>query len=668
MNRKYNIISTLIILAFGVPIISLAQSPKLVLLDEATKNPVTFAFIYSKNYNTLSDSVGVVFLPECSDINYTVTHINYKEYIIKCKEIKGLDTLYLSSHSYNLEEVTIASKKYKSDYYKLLNRLLNKYRKNRYSSLIRYNYLLRNIKNGRVVERISSNISVNYSVGNTCTFPSKWLNYGSFEFTSEAPFLSLDIEQLIFNLQAFHNTGNYKLLTSGKLRKREHSVELIGCDLCNSDQIKLKVESKDQICLITVDLSKENVINATYIINSNANLPFFRVADGSNILFEQLILNFKFDASGVPQVIDGEIHLSIQEIPLQTKFVLYKNAINDIQSFEVLGNPKFTNIYQQLIFQPNIYQNYIDTSSYFIDTSLLSKFNEDFRKLFLEYPLLGNRYKYLNGEIDSIPLHIHFINDDYYIDENGKFTKYHNDLVVYQAYNIQKSEVSDSVVSIFPILDLGQSRIFSKNRDPYIIQWVLNLACYLYEVDRQVYLEHNEKNETVILDSTIIKHQAEYLMNKNSYNDYLDEILMAETIQISKLMIINHVIDSLIGINVFKLIINKEYSCFECKKGLVRELMKEGWRSKRMNSPIIESRIYFENALIGLNQLFEEVRQESLKDNKVLGSYFHQLAEVHIELNNIEEACQCIEKTKFFWPEAYNISKVKNFYEKNCLQ
>ena len=385
MSLKFNTISIFIVVAIGIPLFSFAQNTKLVLLDKESMHPVSFAFVYLENFSTISDSVGTVYLPLCVDKSFQVTHLNYIDQTISCNQLINNDTLFLKSKSHNLEEITVLAKKEKTDFHKLLNGIFRDYKKSDFQRQISFNYLLRNIINERVVDKITSNITVNYSVGNGCIFSDKWLNYGSFEFTSEAPFLSLDVEQLLLKyLNPFHASRNFSLLTAQKLIRKQHTINLVECESCNSDQIKLRLESQDQTCLITVDLSKKKVINSSYIINSNANLPFFRVADGSSILFEQLVLNFRFDESGIPSVIEGEIALSFDKNSLRTKFLLYENAMNNNQDFYVLGNVKFTNIYQQFLFQPNNLHSYADTSKFFVDTSLLAHLNENYRKILLE--------------------------------------------------------------------------------------------------------------------------------------------------------------------------------------------------------------------------------------------------------------------------------------------
>lgn len=350
--RSIAIITFFLICTFAV---SFTQTHEIILLDKITKDPVSFAFVYSGRYNTVSDSVGGVFIPEClGEERYTVSHINYNEYVFNCDSIELIDTIYLRSQSFNLDQVMVVEKRSETDLYKLLDKVLEQYRKSKYADTVSYNYLLRTIKNNKVVERISSNISVFYKVGSDCIFPDKWLNYGKFEFTREAPFLSLDVDQFIVALQPFHYAGYFKLLTSGRIRKNKYLVELIGCNLCDGDQIKLIVKSKEQSCALVVDLLKYKIVRASYVINSNAELSFFRVADGSDVLFDKLVLNVEFDEFGVPLVIDGEISLDVQDIPVQTKFILYQKAPNNSQSFMVLGRPKFTNIYQQLAFQPGL--------------------------------------------------------------------------------------------------------------------------------------------------------------------------------------------------------------------------------------------------------------------------------------------------------------------------
>jgi len=669
MNLKFNTISIFIIVAIGIPLFSFAQNRKLVLLDNETMHPINFAFIYSDSYSAMSDSSGVVYLPSCLGKSFKVTHLNYVEVEISCNQLENLDTIYLSPQSFSLEEIAVVANKDKTDFYKLLNGILNKYKKNGYKSLTTYNYLLRNIKNDEIVERINSNISVSYAVGNDCYFSDKWLNYGSFEFTSEAPFLSLDIEQLLLKyLHPFHSSGNFSLLTARKLNRRQLTINLMACESCYSDEIKLRLESQEQTCLITVDLSKEKIINSSYIINSNANLPFFRVADGSSILFEKLVLNFRFDESGIPSVIEGEIALSFDKDSLRTKFLLYEKAMNNNQDFDVLGNVKFTNIYQQFLFQPNNLHSYADTSKFFIDTSLLAHLNENYRKIFLESPLLGIRYKYLNDIMDSIPIYVHNIDDDFYIDAFGKLKKYHNNLIILQPYSIQNHRYTDSIISISPILNIDQSRIFSKLNDPYFNQWALNIVTNLYKVDRQLYLSTDYWKDSLNTKLLKEKLQAIYIDNQFNYNEFLDKILISEMNAITGLVRMNHVIDSIIGVDVFEHIIKQDFGCSECKDGLVSEIIKEGFRLK---DKIPQSELYsnyLKLGLIGLNQMLTDAKNDSTQNKKLIGSYYSRIAELHIEMRNDMEACICLNSFKQYWPEGYNLSAKKSFYNNNCIE
>lgn len=665
----FNTLSAFIILAIGIPLFSSAQNTKLVLLDSETTRPVNFAFVYSDSYSTMSDSTGVVYLPSCLDISFKVTHLNYIEAAISCIQLEQLDTLYLSPRSFSLEEIAVVAKKDKTDFYKLLNGLLNKYKKSDHKSLTTYNYHLRDIKNDKIVERINSNISVTYAVGKDCYFSDKWLNYGNFEFISEAPFLSLDIEQLVIKyLHPFHSSEYYPLLTAQKLKRKQHTIKLLECDSCSNDQIKLRIESQDQICLITLDLLKDKVINSSYIIKSNANLPFFRVADGSNLLFKQLVLNFKFEESGIPNVIDGEIILSSNEVSIQIKFLLYEKTINNIQSFDVLGNAKFTNIYQQFLFQPNNLYGYTDTSKFFIDTSLLAHLDENYRKIFLESSLLGTHYMYLDDRIDSLPIYIGFIDDDFYFDAFGKLKKYHNDLIVYQPYSIQKHRSTDSIITISPILNLDQSRIYSKFHDPYLNQWALNLVTNLYKVDRHLYLSSSYWKDSLNTKLLNEKLQAIYKENQSNYNDFLDKILINEMNAITSLVRMNQVIDSIISVDVFEHIIKQDFGCSECKDGLVSEIIKEGFRLKNKNPKSELYSNYFKLGLIGLNQMLTDVKNDSTQNKKLIGSYYSRIAELHIELRNDMEACKCLNSFKQFWREGYNLSTKKSFYKTNCIE
>ncbi|MBK9150640.1 MAG: hypothetical protein IPM26_06400 [Saprospiraceae bacterium] len=669
MSLKFNTISIFIVVAIGIPLFSFAQNTKLVLLDKESMHPVSFAFVYLENFSTISDSVGTVYLPLCVDKSFQVTHLNYIDQTISCNQLINNDTLFLKSKSHNLEEITVLAKKEKTDFHKLLNGIFRDYKKSDFQRQISFNYLLRNIINERVVDKITSNITVNYSVGNGCIFSDKWLNYGSFEFTSEAPFLSLDVEQLLLKyLNPFHASRNFSLLTAQKLIRKQHTINLVECESCNSDQIKLRLESQDQTCLITVDLSKKKVINSSYIINSNANLPFFRVADGSSILFEQLVLNFRFDESGIPSVIEGEIALSFDKNSLRTKFLLYENAMNNNQDFYVLGNVKFTNIYQQFLFQPNNLHSYADTSKFFVDTSLLAHLNENYRKILLESPLLGFRLKYLDHSIDSIPLPIYFIDNDFYFDAFRELKNYHNNLIVYQPYNIQKHGYANSIISISPILDLEQSRIYSKFNDPYINQWALNIVTNLYKVDRQLYLSTIDWKDSLNTKLLNRKLRAIYLDNQTNYNNLLDKILIKEMYPIPVLVEINYFIDSIIGINGFEHIIKQDFGCSNCKEGLVSEIIKEGFRMKNKSPQSELSNVYFQYGIIGLSQMLKDVTNDTLINNKLIGSYYSRIAQLYIELKNDLEACKCLKSFKHLWPEGYNLSTKKNFYITNCLE
>ena len=667
MNLKFNIITTCIIVVLCIPLFSLAQKTKLVLLDKESMHPVSFAFVYLENFSTMSDSVGTVYLPLCVDKSFQVTHLNYIDQTISCNQLINNDTLFLKSISHNLEEIAVVAKKEKTDFHKLLNGIFRDYKKSDFQRRVSFNYLLRNIRNERVVEKITSNITVNYAVGNGCAFSDKWLNYGNFEFSSEAPFLSLDVEQLLLKyLHPFHAFGNFSLLTAQKLKRKQHTINLVECESCNGDQIKLRLESQDQTCQITVDLSKKKVLNSSYIVNSNANLPFFRVADGSSILFEQLVLNFRFDESGIPSVIEGEIALSFDKDSLRTKFLLYENAMNNNQDFDVLGNVKFTNIYQQFLFQPNNLHGYADTSNFFVDTSLLVHLNENYRKKILESPLIGCQYKYLDNTIDSLPIPIHIISDEYYIDRFGNVKKYLNELIIYQAYNLQKYGSVDSIISIPPILNLSQSKIYSKFNDPYFNQWALHLVTNLYKVDRELYLSSRFWNDSLNTSLLSDKLYSIYINNKSSYNAFLDKILISEINAITGLVKMNHDIDSIIGVNVFEHIIKQDYGCSECREGLVSEIIGLGFRMKSANSHSDLSQTCFQYGLIGLNQLLIEAQEKSVISKKVIGSYFSRIAELHIELKNYTDACKCLNSFKLLWPVGFNLSAKKSFYNTNC--
>ena len=131
---------------------------------------------------------------------------------------------------------------------------------------------------------------------------------------------------------------------------------------------------------------------------------------------------------------------------------------------------------------------------------------------------------------------------------------------------------------------------------------------------------------------------------------------------------INNVVDSIINYNVYTHIISQNFGCFECKENLVSDIIREGFRAKHHEGSSGEkSQVYFEYGVIGLIKLLDEVRTNSPKNAKLLGSYYARIAELYIELNDVSKACDCLKNYKTLWPDAYNISKKKrSFYDNNC--
>lgn len=171
---------------------------------------------------------------------------------------------------------------------------------------------------------------------------------------------------------------------------------------CNEQEIKLSINSNDQRCIVVIDPLNGDIISASYTLRRNSYLSFFSLFDGSNISFNQLALNYRFDKDGLPLQIDGEISLEYNSLPIKTKFVFFNKVLNNEHDFDVLGNPSFDNIYEQLIFQPNPDYSPIDSQHYFTDTALLAKFHESFRKQFLESSVFKNQYLYLDSNMEHI--------------------------------------------------------------------------------------------------------------------------------------------------------------------------------------------------------------------------------------------------------------------------
>lgn len=163
--------------------------------------------------------------------------------------------------------------------------------------------------------------------------------------------------------------------------------------------------------------------------------------------------------------------------------------------------------------------------------------------------------------------------------------------------------------------------------------------------------------------------QAKFMTNRSHYNIFLDELLIEEKDQVRELIRINNIVDSILNCNVYAEVIKQEYGCFECKDNLVSEIVRAGFREKYHTNSLGEvSRVYFAYGLVGLDQLLDEVRVNTPEDMKLLGSYYSRMAELYIELNNVSKACECIENYQTLWPDAYNVSAKKNYYDNNCVK
>ncbi|MEP7198151.1 MAG: hypothetical protein ABI851_16655 [Saprospiraceae bacterium] len=512
MNQSYKVFFTTLSVLLGLQLICTAQHKSILLLDITTNEPVEFAYVYSESFNTLSDSLGVVLLPLNNQFEYLhISHINYRKETLNFKLIANSDTVFLSPATFNLKEISVVAPKQKLDLYRRVNNVLKKYQNSRSKESLQFTYLLKTNIDGIAVEKINSSIGLSYQIGGKNIFPDKWLNNGSFNFNENSPFINLDLEQFILNLHPFQEAKGYSLLTSKNISSKEHWIHLLECDSCDINQIKLVIESESQTCILLIDVDKDKLLSAIYKIDSSATLSFFRITEDRKYKFKELILQYEFNEEGFPIVINGDLSLTYLGKLINSKFILYRTeASYQNQLFVVFGEPAFNNIYEQMILQPSIGFIPSDTSSFFVDTIMLARFDEGFRKNFIESGITGRKLIYLNQPLDSIPIEIRLVDDNFYIDKYGVFVNYKSDLKIYLSFSVYNNGVSDTLLSIYPVLDLSNSRIFSKTNDPYYNQWALMLVSYLYETDRQSLVKELNITKYLGLDSLLRVAQVDF--------------------------------------------------------------------------------------------------------------------------------------------------------------
>lgn len=125
----------------------------------------------------------------------------------------------------------------------------------------------------------------------------------------------------------------------------------------------------------------------------------------------------------------------------------------------------------------------------------------------------------------------------------------------------------------------------------------------------------------------------------------------------------------MIGFNVFDHLMENNYRCRECKEKLIFEIDKIGFRLNRSYEHKSDANICFRTALSGMKHLINEAEQDDLLDKRVIGGYYSILAGIYIELNNLNDACLCLEKFKLLFNDGFNLLPAKKeYYYNNCLK
>ncbi len=634
-----------------------SQDRPLILLDAETSEPVMFAYVVSGSKYLLSDSEGVVWIAEDSVDTLYISHINYVNRFIDYESYKNVDTIFLRRQSFELAGIEVIGRRGEIDLYRLLNTVLRNYQRNSEREFLRFTYLLRTIRDVDVVEQINADISVNYSIGNGARLPQKWLNRGDFEFNHDAPFICLDLEKLIFTLHPFASGRDFNLLSTQRIRKRHHDVALMECPDCEEDQLKLSVSNPSQTNILLIDTSNLVINSATFLINEKADLTFFQLFDESEYDFNEIVISYEFDDLGFPQLIEGNFQLWSDDYSLDIKTLLYpKSDKDDSFRFFVLPEYPFENIYEQIAFQPIEEQSDETKKSFIEENTSLSSLDESIRELIIESPITHYNLIYLNRLIDTVPMRITITQEDYYVDQFNRVRRveHFSQLKILQSYSIEKKDGRINILSIPPILDLNNTRIYSRIEDPYLNYWIIYLAIYSYEIERQRIMNEFPK-EGVDMNAQIRMIGAEFDAASERINELLHDLLL-DDYDIDRIVQLNEKMYNELGYNIFEKLIFLDLDCFDCKNELVNELNRLGYKKLHETKKREKYGHYLKLGNIGLKSLIVDFILDDCeeRDIRLLGSYYSQKIDYYLINGEFEKACNALNSVKQYWLVGYD--------------
>lgn len=682
MKHKLILISIFVLLGFSL----FGQNRIIQFLDKSNNKPIAFVTIFNKTEFYITDETGIANLQVADSINdnWQIRHLSYKNVVYSSKYLMKKDVIYLEPSITELQEVHItAKKKTLIDYYKLINKIIKKYRKNKEPKNLKYAYYLESSSSNKIVEKLMTQINVHYSNNKGFLLIDNYVDFGNFWYNESAPFLNLQTEKLLLGFDIFskkHISDPYFIPTNSKIKSENYSINILPCPECHQDVKKLQINSltNDVIITLIVDLKMSQFIEMNIKFKNPENLQFFQLTDNSNIGLNNLSIDYVFDETQDIANIQFKfgIFFNSAEMGVNGFFRKVKNTIDPNHLHTITGAHEPDNIYEQILLQQNSNEEKIKNlfnKKYYNGFEIsnrygLSTANSSLKNFLLEQKLINNNYKIWNEKRLVIDQFNYVVNeDDFYITEFGKVKPLKSDINVFWVFDFEV--LSDSIVikTMPTILNINKSRIFHNHLDSLNIALKMNLAFDLFEIARNDLIDSLENFIINISFNDNIRKfiKSYYDKQYKEINDIINSYFNYE-IEISNLVIIDSLILNKLEVDNIEIYFLKELPIIIQQpkyNSILDRIIKKGYQCQKRNCE--EKEIYFQKAIRLLRISIFHCDNLLCKD-KMRGSFYARLADLYIEQGEYNKACDCISHFKEFWPSGFAASKKRDWSFQFC--
>lgn len=276
-----------------------------VLLDESTNEPLPFATIYlfpTKKY-TITNEDGLFEIKHTLEIDsIQINYIGYKTKFITFSYLKNNKKIFLTPKAFELAEVIINSKNDKNYIFKLLSRVIEKYRKNEKITESKSYYSLTSSYDNRPLEHVEVfyNSKQNLSHG-VIDLNVKSGRFGQNKFFS---FYSLNNTDILKDFNLFRNQNQLLPSYPGNMSyssiKRNYNLKVEACNYCSDSELLVSFETKktdNQLFYGKILFNKDKlVIKKIELTGVNPKISgLTSIVENEKILFKEINLNIHFN-------------------------------------------------------------------------------------------------------------------------------------------------------------------------------------------------------------------------------------------------------------------------------------------------------------------------------------------------------------------------------------